>query len=64
MGRRKDRRKDLRDAVINYAVEVVDIPVAQELESTPKSNRVESIGGYAGKLGGAHAISPRKSNLG
>ena len=29
--------EDLRDAVINYAIEILGIPVAQELESTPES---------------------------
>jgi len=38
--RRKIGGKGLHDAVINYAVEVVGISVAQELESTSESIRV------------------------
>lgn len=43
--------KGLHDAVINYTIEVVGIPVTQELKSTPESIEMASVGGYAGKRG-------------
>ena len=56
--------KDLHDAIIDYSIEVLGIPVAHELETTPESI-VSGVKGrrYRERWRSAHAISPRKSKL-
>ena len=47
----KGKWEDVRDAIVNYAVDIAGIPIAQELETTPESIGLASMGDYAGKGG-------------